>query len=146
MHCMATGHGNGAPKAFLGGIPSALKPTPDPEVPKADLSVRFQDPLTTTDPAALMCLPTDSTDIPSVLMAKKPPSYQLGRMTRSPGAFMAFMTSSGHSHSPYSRDHRNPKGDIQTAKQMVKLVQKTLMSKRKLVRIQRDWCGFRGRD
>jgi hypothetical protein len=100
MHCMATGHGNGAPKAFLGGIPSALKPTPDPELPKADLSVRFQDPLNTTNPAALMCLPTDSTDIPSVLMAKKPPSYQLGRMTRSPGAFMAFMTSPGHSHSP----------------------------------------------
>ena len=100
MHCMATGHGNGTPKAFLGGIPSALKPAPDPDFPRADLSVSFQDPLTTTDPAALMCMPTDPTAIPSVLMAKKPPSYQLGRMTRTPGAFMAFMTSSGHSHSP----------------------------------------------
>jgi hypothetical protein len=97
MHSMATGHGNSAPKAFLGSIPSAPNPAPDLELPKTDLSVRFQDPLVTTNPAGLMCLPTDSTNIPSVLMAKTPPSYQLGRMTRTPGAFMAFMTSPGSS-------------------------------------------------
>jgi hypothetical protein len=76
MHSMATGHGNGGPRAYL------TLPAPKievPELPKTDLSVHFQDPLVTTNPAGLMFLPISevSTNIPSVLMAKIPPSCQL---------------------------------------------------------------------
>jgi hypothetical protein len=86
MHSQATGHGNGGPQAYLAQLPAPPE-VETPETPQDGLA-HFQDPPVTED----LCLPTSaaSSSIPSAMVAKTPPFYQLGWLTRNPGAFMAF--------------------------------------------------------